>query len=108
MAIGAAGLYGLTIEKWMLDTAGVSLEGEVNKIALVQDGYTPDYDLHDFHADLTNEVTGTGYTVEGVAATTTEVTLTGGTLKFDAVDTVGYGITGQIVDHDPRVDGLAG
>jgi len=88
MAITAAGLYGLTLEKFFIDTAGVSLEAELNKIALVQDGYTPDFDVHDFHADLTNEVTGTGYTAQGVAATTTEITLSGGTLTFDAADTV--------------------
>ena len=88
MAITAAGLFGLTLEKMMIDTAGVSLEGETNKIALVQDGYTPNFDTHDFHADLTNEVTGTGYTAQGVAATSTEITLASGTLKFDAADTV--------------------
>ena len=88
MSITTGGLYGLTLEKMMIDTAAVSLEGETNKIALVQDGYTPDFDTHDFHADLTNEVTGTNYTTEGVAATTTEITLSSGTLKFDAADTV--------------------
>ena len=88
MAISAAGLYGLTLEKFFIDTAGVSLEAELNKIALVQDGYTPDFDAHDFHLDLTNEVTGTNYTVEGEAATTTEVTVAAGSLKFDAADTV--------------------
>ncbi len=88
MSITAAGLYGLTLEKFFIDTAGVSLEAESNKIALVQDGYTPDFDTHDFHADLTNEVTGTNYTVEGEAATSTEITLSSGTLKFDAADPV--------------------
>ena len=88
----APGLYGLTLEKMMIDTAGVSLEGETNKIALVEDGYTPDFDTHDFHADLTNEVTGTNYTAEGVA-TTTEITLTSGVLKFDAADTVYTNVT---------------
>ncbi len=88
MSITAAGLFGLTLEKFFIDTAGVSLEGEVNKIALVQDGYTPDFDAHDFHLDLTNEVTGTNYTAEGQVCETTEITVAGGTLKFDAADTV--------------------
>ena len=105
MAIGAAGLYGLTLEKFFIDTAGVSLESELNKIALVQDGYTPDYDLHDFHADLTNEVTGTGYTAEGVVATVTEVTVAAGSLKFDATDTVYSTVT--IVDAMAGVLALA-
>ncbi len=81
-------MFGLTLEKFFIDTAGVSLEAELNKIALVQDGYSPAFDTHDFHLDLTNEVTGTGYTAEGVAATTTEITLSSGVLKYDAADTV--------------------
>ncbi len=88
MAISAAGLYGPTLEKYFIDIGGVSLEGELNKLALVQYGYTPAFDTHDFHADLTNEVTGTGYTVEGVVLTVTEITLATGTLTFDATDTV--------------------
>lgn len=83
-----AGLYGLTLEKFLIDTAGVSLEGETNKIALVTDTYTPDFDTHDFHDALTNEVVGAGYSSEGEAATTTEITLAAGVLKFDAADTV--------------------
>ena len=105
MAIGAEGMYGLTLEKFFLDTAGVSLEAELNKIALVQDGYTPDYTVHDFHLDLTNEVTGTGYTAEGVAATTTEVTVAAGSLKFDAADTVYSTVT--IIDAMAGVLALA-
>ena len=93
MSITAAGLFGLTLEKMFIDTAGVSLEAEANKIALVQDGYTPDFDTHDFHIDLTNEVTGTNYTAEGVALTATEITLTGGLLKFDGADTVYSNVT---------------
>lgn len=88
MSITAAGWFGLTLEKYLIDTGGVSLEGELNKLALVQDGYTPDFNAHDFHADLTNEVTGTGYTVEGVVLVGTEITLSGGTLTLDATDTV--------------------
>jgi hypothetical protein len=88
MAITAAGLYGLTLEKMLIDTAGQSLEAETHKEALVQDGYTPAFDTHDFRDDLTNEVTGTGYTAGGVTITTTEITLSSGTLTFDAADTV--------------------
>lgn len=88
MSITAAGLYGLSIEKMMIDTLGESLEAEDNKEALVQDGYTPNYDTHDFHNDLTNEVTGTGYTTGGVAVTSTEITIASGNLTFDAADTV--------------------
>ena len=87
MSITAAGLYGLTLEKFLIDTAGESLEAEDHFEALVTDSYTPNFDTHDFFNDLTNEVTGTGYTSGGVAVTSTEITLSSGTLTFDAADT---------------------
>ncbi len=96
MTISAGGLYGLTLEKFFIDTAGTSLEGELNKIALVKDAHTPAFDTDDFHADLDNEVTGTGYTAQGVVLEGTEITLSGGTLKFDGTDTVYSTVT--IVD----------
>jgi len=86
MAITASGLYGLSLEKMLIDTLGISLEAEDNKVGLVLDGYTHDYDTHDFHADLTNEHAGGNYVKE--ALITTEVTLAAGTLTYDAADTV--------------------
>ena len=41
------------------------------KVMLVTSAYTPDFDLHDFRNDVTNEVTGTGYTAGGAAVTVT-------------------------------------
>lgn len=86
MAITASGLYGLTIEKMLIDTLGESLEAEDHTLSLVTDTYTPAFDTHDFHADLTNEITGGNYAADAV--TTTEVTLTTGTLTYDAADNV--------------------
>lgn len=86
MSITASGLYGLTLEKMLCNTAAIDLEAETNKVALVEDGYTPDFNAHDFYNDLTNEVSGTGYTVGGKAYTSTEVTLSGGVLTYDAAD----------------------
>ena len=86
MAITASGLYGLTWEKFLLDTAGESLEAEDHLLSLVTDTYAPDFNLHDFHADLTNEITGGNYARDAV--TSTEVTLSAGTLTYDAADTV--------------------
>ena len=88
MAIAAAGAYALTFEKMFIDTAGQSMEAETHKELLVQDGYTPAYDTHDFRDDITNEVSGTGYTAGGVACTGTEWTITAGLMTFDMVDTV--------------------
>ena len=86
MAISASGFYGLTLEKMFIDTAGESLEAEDNNMLLVQDGYTPAFDTHDFRDDITNECSGTGYSTGGKAFTGTEVTLSGGTLTWDCSD----------------------
>jgi hypothetical protein len=86
MAITASGLYGLTIEKMLIDTAGESLEAEDHTLSLVTDTYAPNFDTHDFHADLTNEISGGNYAADAV--TSTEVTLSSGTLTYDAADNV--------------------
>lgn len=86
MAISGSGFYGLTLEKMLIDTAGESLEAEDNKVLLVADGYTPDFNAHDFRDDITNEVSGTGYTAGGSALTGTELTIASGILTFDAAN----------------------
>ena len=87
MAITASGYYGLSLEKQLIDTLGESLEAEDNKMALVNDTYAPDFNAHDFYADLTNEIAnGGGYTTGGQAFTSTEITLSGGTLTWDFAD----------------------
>jgi hypothetical protein len=43
------------------------------KCALTTSAYTPDADVHDFFDDVTNEITGTGYTAGGVSVTTKTV-----------------------------------
>ena len=86
MGITASGFYGLSLEKMLIDTLGESLEAEDNKVLMVTDSYTPNFDTHDFRDDITNEVTGTGYTAGGVAITSTEVTLASGVLTFDGAD----------------------
>jgi hypothetical protein len=93
MAITASGLYGLTIEKCLNNGAAINLEAEDNKMALVQDGYTPDFNAHDFYADLTNEVSGTGYTAGGKAYTGTELTISGGVLTYTSAAVAWTGST---------------
>lgn len=86
-SITASGYYGLTLEKQLIDTLGKSLESETDiKVLMVEDGYTPNFDTHDFRNDLTNEVAGTGYTSGGVVITSTEITLASGVLTYDAAD----------------------
>lgn len=87
MAVTASGMYGLTLEKIFIDTAGETLEAEDNKTLLVNNSETPNFDTHDFRADITNEIAnGGGYSTGGIALTTTEITLSSGTLTFDAAD----------------------
>lgn len=89
MAITASGAYSKTYEKMFIDTAGQSLEAETHKGLLVTDSYTPDFDVHDFRDDITNECTGTAYSSGGTTLTTTDITLAApaaGSMKFDHDD----------------------
>lgn len=90
MSITASGMYGLTIEKaWnaaiAFPTNGLESETAV-KVLMVTDTYTPNFDTHDFRDDITNEVTGTGYSAGGIAITSTELTLASGVLTYDSAD----------------------
>lgn len=86
MTVTASGLYGLSLEKIFIDTLGESLEAEDQKVLLVSDSEAPNFDTHDFRADITAEVTGTNWASGGVALTGTEITLASGVLTFDATD----------------------
>lgn len=88
MAITASGLFGLTLEKFFIDTLGLSLESETaTKAMLVTDSLTPNFDTHDFRNDVESaEVSGTGYTAGGVVLTSTEITLSSGVLTYDTAD----------------------
>jgi hypothetical protein len=86
MAITASGLYGLSLEKALIDTLGESWEAEDNKVMLDSDTDTPNFDTHDFRNDVATEVTGTNWASGGVALTGTEITLAAGVLTFDATD----------------------
>ena len=82
----ASGFYGLTLEKFLIATLAESYEAEDNKVMLTTSTYTPDYNAHDFRNDVTNEVSGTGYSSGGIALTSTEITVSSGNAVFDAAD----------------------
>jgi hypothetical protein len=46
-------------------TGAIDLDTDTFKVMLTTSSYTPDQDTHDFANDVTNEVTGTGYTAGG-------------------------------------------
>jgi len=57
-----------------LAKGSIDLDTDTFKIMLTTSSYTPDQDAHDFRDDVTNEVTGTGYTSGG--ATLADVSVT--------------------------------
>ncbi|NCN39987.1 hypothetical protein GW916_01930 [bacterium] len=52
----------------------IDLDTDTINVMLVTSTYTPDQDLHEYRDDVTNEVTGTGYSAGGSALATKTVT----------------------------------
>lgn len=106
-------LYGQILES----TWGklVDWDNDVIKVMLTTSAYTPNQDTHDFKDDITNEVTGTGYTATGetlASKTVTTSAYTGGTNVFalDAADTTWTtstitARTAVIYNSSPATDG---
>jgi predicted enzyme related to lactoylglutathione lyase len=57
-----------------LAAGDIDLDADTIKVMLVTSGYTPDRDNHEYKSQVTNEVSGTGYTAGGAALTGTSVT----------------------------------
>jgi len=66
----------------------IDLDSDTLKVMLCTSSYTPNQDTHRYKSDVTNEVTGTGYTAGGATLTTVTVTYDGSsnTITFDADD----------------------
>src|SRR5262245_1660173 len=60
-------------KKYCLNGA-VDLDTDTVKVLLVTSAYTPDQDAHDFRDDVTNEVSGTGYSAGGATLANKTVT----------------------------------
>jgi len=67
----------------------VDLDTDTIKVALVTSAYVPDQDAHTKKSNITNEITGTGYTSGGQALSgkTVAVDNTDNEGVFDALDT---------------------
>lgn len=78
------------IFKKSLMNGGIDLDTDTIKVMLVTSTYTPDQDAHIDRADVTNEVTGTGYTTGGAEITSKTVTQddTDNEGVFDGADVV--------------------
>jgi hypothetical protein len=79
---GVLGQYSATAARrvdWITDSI---------KVMLCTSAYTPDQDNHTFKSDITNEITGTGYTAGGVTLASKTLTYTGASNKLvlDAAD----------------------
>lgn len=86
MAVSAL-LYGSFPAK--LANKEIDFDTDTVKVALCTSTYSPNQDTHDYFNDITNEVTGTGYSAGGATLGSPTVTYTSGTntQAFDAADT---------------------
>ena len=83
----ASGLYGITLrDQFDASQIGVDLVSDTVKYQFVSDAHTPNFDTHSTETDITNEVTGTGYTTGGEALATKSLGVASGVLTFDAAD----------------------
>lgn len=83
----ASGFFGLTLrDQFDASQIGANFVGAGHKQQLVTDTFTPDFNAHDQEMDITNEVTGTGYTANGSAFVSPTLTASAGLLTFDAAD----------------------
>ena len=64
----------------------MNLETDTIKCMLCTSSYTPDQDNHDFKDDVTNEVSGSGYTAGGAEVANPSVTVSGRVTTFDGDD----------------------
>jgi hypothetical protein len=80
-------LYGNFIVKAL--NKEVDWDTDTIKVALTTSSYTPNQDTHDYFNDVTNEVTGTGYTAGGNTLASKTITYDSGTnvIVLDAADT---------------------
>ena len=75
-------------KKFIVDGTNVDLDTNTIKVALCGNGYTPDIDTHDFFNDITNELSGGGYSAGGntLANAALTVDTANDRCKFDADD----------------------
>lgn len=84
-----AHVYGVPIKNMYSGANVVDWDTDTIKVALCTSTYTPDVDTHDFFNDITNEVSGTGYTAGGKTLAPTAPTYDTATneTRMDAADT---------------------
>lgn len=73
MAVSAK-VYGLAMQS--LFNKEIDWDSDALKVMLCTSSYTPNQDTHRYKSDVTNEVTGTGYTATGATLGSVSVTYT--------------------------------
>jgi len=91
MATGTGKLYTNAIAKAF--NKEIDLDSDTIKVALCTSSYTPSQGTHDYFSDVTNEVSGTGYTSGGATLSSKTASVSGTTFTFDAGDVEWTGST---------------
>lgn len=89
-------IYNAAIDE--LARGDIDFDSNTFKAMLVTSSYTPNKDTHEFRDDVTNEVTGTGYTAGGATSTVTVTKDTANdkvTIQFGAVSWASSTITAR-------------
>lgn len=75
-------------KKFALTSTAVDMVGDTIKLALCSSSYVPDIDTHIYFDDITNELSGGGYTAGGniLDSVTLTVDTTNDRIKIDAND----------------------
>jgi hypothetical protein len=83
----ASGVYGPFLRDAITNVKAFALNAsDTIKWEFVSDTYTPDFNAHDEEADITNEVTGTGYTTGGETLASPTFAISSGFATFDGTD----------------------
>lgn len=91
----------------------IDLDTNTIKVMLVTSSYTPDQDAHEFHDDITNEVSSAGYTAGGATLQNPAVTAdnTDNEGVFDADNVTWSGVTfttaGAVIYKDTGTSGTS-
>lgn len=82
----ATKVYGLFAKS--IGNAEIDFDTDTIKVMLASATYTPDQDTHDYKNDVTNEISGTGYTAGGATLASKTVTYGSGsnTVTWDCAD----------------------
>jgi hypothetical protein len=83
----ATGTYLIFLRDSLGNTKAIDLDADSFKYALVTETHTPNFSTHDEYADITNEVSGTGYTATGNVLASSTWAISSGFVVFDANDT---------------------